>query len=84
MSDKTRIQDVKPGFYWAYTKGYSWPNLIIEVHGMIPFLRVRAWVRSFESKTDYVAENVDPEMIAKVGPRIPTPNNQYGDYDEQG
>lgn len=64
------IKDVEPGFYWAKSKDYKWFNLIVEVYGEHPFLRIRAW-----NRTSDTIVKMDPDDIFDLV-QIPKPNKK--------
>lgn len=56
----------KPGFYWARIKGYNWFNLIAQVYGDVPFLRLDIWYVG----TSEAVEDVELELIEEFGDLI--------------
>ena len=65
------MEELKKGFYWG--KGSKdnpdWYDLIIEVHGNFPFLKIRVW----DLRNHQNIEDKNPETIYKWGPRIEVP-----------
>ena len=59
-----KIKEVKePGFFWAKSGSHKWYNLIVEVFGEYPFLKIRAWSLSSGKlgviDADDIAEDCD-------------------------
>jgi hypothetical protein len=62
------------GFWWAKTGKTPYFNLIVEVFGDAPFLRLRGW----NLLQNQFAE-VDPHIIEEWGPRIAKPRTDAND-----
>jgi hypothetical protein len=58
----------EPGFYWAKTGSFKWWNVIAEVYGKPPFLKIRGWDRTKDTLFKY-----DSEDIEGWGPKIEIP-----------
>lgn len=56
------------GYYWAKTHGRQWYDVIAEVHGTFPFLKIRGWSRIDQRLCVYQGTE-----IAEWGPKIETP-----------
>lgn len=61
---------MKAGLYFAISGEYAWYNLIVEVYGEPPFLKIDAWDRLHGR----IIENFDPNDISVWGKEIPDPN----------
>lgn len=56
------------GFYWAKSDTYQWWNLIVEVYGESPFLKIRAWNRGKDVLSIFQSHD-----IKSWGPKIEIP-----------
>jgi hypothetical protein len=67
------MKNTIPGFYWGSSyygtsDNFKW-NYIVQVHGNIPFLKLRAW----DLQGNAVIKDEDPHTIKVWGPRIEEP-----------
>lgn len=58
------------GYYWARTEArFDWWNMIVEVHGTFPYLKIIGWVRGLSEEI----KRLDISDICDFGPKIEVP-----------
>jgi hypothetical protein len=63
-------QPSKPGFFWAKSSGCKWYDLILNVYGEAPYLKIQGWSRRNGSGV----YKYEPGDIEEWGPEIQDPN----------